>query len=201
MLRTVQFTCTLSKDEADALHAESGRRYSDMLACHYRRCRRQCVWLRPELGERWEDRHGGPPTLHAHRRAAAQQGFYTACKIAQACQQAGLDTNYPYHRTRWRTTVWKASGIRLQDGALCLARARGLAPVVVSLPPPLAHAVAGCLPSGTAGTAGVGPGGTTRHVAAVRPMEQLVGGKHEPLGTDNGHQFAWPPASVPAVQR
>jgi putative transposase len=48
-----------------------------------------------------------------------------------------MDTKYPYHRTRWRTTIWKASGIRLQDGALRLARARGLAPVSVPLPPQL----------------------------------------------------------------
>src|SRR5262249_44912253 len=111
--------------------------YTDMLACHYRIYRRKGVWLRPEQGERWADRHGGPTTLHAHGRDAAQHGFYTACKTAKACQKAGLDTKYPCHRKRWRTTVWKASGIRLQDGALRLARARGLARVVVSLPPHL----------------------------------------------------------------
>jgi hypothetical protein len=88
----------------------------------------------PSRGERWEDAHGGPTTLQAHSRDAAQQGFYTACTTAKACQAVGLDTKYSYHRKRWRTTVWKASGIRLQDSALRLARARGLAPVVVSLP-------------------------------------------------------------------
>jgi putative transposase len=125
MLRTVQFGCTLPKDEADALNAESGR------------LRHTGVWLRPEQGERWEDAHGGPTTLHAHSRDAAQQGFYKACTTAKACQAAGLDTNYLYHRKRWRTTVWKTSGIRLQDSALRLARARGLAPVTVPLPPQL----------------------------------------------------------------
>ena len=92
MLRTVQFGCTLPKDEADALNAESGRLYTDMLVCHYRIYRRTGIWLRPELGERWEDRHGGPTTLHAHSRDAAQQGFSTACTTANACQAAGLDT-------------------------------------------------------------------------------------------------------------
>jgi len=71
MLRTVQFACTLPKDEADALNAESGRLYTDMLVCHYRIYRRQGIWLRPDQGERWEDRHGGPTTLHAHSRDAA----------------------------------------------------------------------------------------------------------------------------------
>jgi hypothetical protein len=134
MLRTVQFGCTLSKDDADALNAESGRVSTDTLVCHYRIYCHTGVWLRPEQGERWEDQHGGPTTLHAHSRDAAQQGFYHACTIAKACQAAGLDTKYPYHRKHWRTTVWKASGIRLQDGRLRLARARRLAPVTVSLP-------------------------------------------------------------------
>jgi hypothetical protein len=137
MLRTVQFVCTLPKDEADALNAESGRLYTDLLDRQYRIYRRQGIWLRPEQGERWEDRHGGPTTLHAHSRDAAQQGFYTACKTAKACKAAGLDTKYPYHRKLWRTTIWKTSGIRLQDGALRLARARGLTPVTVPLPPHL----------------------------------------------------------------
>ena len=95
MLRTVQFGCTLPKDEADALNAESGRLYTDMLVCHYRIYRHKGVWLRPELGERWQDAHGGATTLHAHSRDAAQQGFYKACKTAKACQAAGLDTRYP----------------------------------------------------------------------------------------------------------
>lgn len=138
MLRTVQFACALPKAEADALNAESGRIYTDMLVSHYRIYRRQGHWLKAEHGERWEDAHGGPTTLHAHSRDAAQQGFYAACKTARACKQAGLDTKYPYHRKRWRTTIWKRSGIRLQAGIVLLARARGLAPVSVALPPQFA---------------------------------------------------------------
>ena len=95
MLRTVQFACTLPKVDADALKAESGRLYTDLVVCHYRVYSRKGVWLRPDLGERWEDAHGGPTTLHAHSRDAAQQGFYKACTTAKACQAAGLDTTYP----------------------------------------------------------------------------------------------------------
>ena len=134
MLRTVQFVCTLPKPEADALNAESGRIYTDMLVSHYRLYRKQGVWLKRENGERWEDLHGGPTTLHAHSRDAAQQGFYKACKTARACRQLGLDVNYPYKRKRWRTTYWKQLGMRLHTGVLCLARARGLPPVEVALP-------------------------------------------------------------------
>ena len=118
MLRTVQFACPLPKAEADARNAESGRIYTDRLVSHYRLYRKQGVWLKRENGERWDDLHGGPTTLHAHSRDAAQQGFYKACKTAKACQAAGLDTKYPYHRKHWRTTIWKASGIRSASTAI-----------------------------------------------------------------------------------
>ena len=134
MLRTVQFACTLPKPEADALNAESGRVYTDMLVRHYRLYRKQGVWLAPRTGERLEDALGGPTSLHAHSRDAAQQGFYKACKTAKACKQAGMDTKYPHRRKRFRTTIWKSTGMRLQAGVLLLARAKGLSAVQVSLP-------------------------------------------------------------------
>ncbi len=80
MLRTAQVACALPKVEADALNAESGRIYTDMLVQHFRRYRKQRVWLSQKCGERLEDASGGPTTLHAHSRDAAQQGFYKACK-------------------------------------------------------------------------------------------------------------------------
>ena len=43
MLRTVLFACSLPKDEADALNAESGRIYIDMLMSHARLYRKQRV--------------------------------------------------------------------------------------------------------------------------------------------------------------
>jgi putative transposase len=137
MLRTEQFACPLPRSEGDALNAESGRIYTDMLVSHYRLYRKHGIWRTRENGERWEDLHGGPTTLHAHSRDAAQQGFYKACKTARACRQRGLEVKYPHHRKRWRTTCWKKLGIRLHAGTLLLARARGLPPVVVSLPPHL----------------------------------------------------------------
>jgi putative transposase len=134
MLRTVQITCTMPKVEADALNAESGRIYTDMLVQHYRRHRKQGVWLSQMCGERMEDALGGPTTLHAHSRDAAQQGFYKACKTAKACRELGLDVKYPHKRKHFRTTIWKSTGIRLKDGTLLLARARGLTSVELPLP-------------------------------------------------------------------
>jgi hypothetical protein len=52
MLRTVQFACSVPQADADALNAESGRLYTDMLVCHSRIYRRKGVWLPPDLGER-----------------------------------------------------------------------------------------------------------------------------------------------------
>ena len=134
MLRTVQFACILPKADADALNQESGRVYTDMLVRHYRLYRKQGVWLAPKSGERLEDALGGSTTLHAHSRDAAQQGFYKACKTAKACRQAGLDAKYPHRRKRFRTTIWKNTGITRKAETLLLARARGLAPVLVPLP-------------------------------------------------------------------
>lgn len=135
MLRTVQFACTLPKDEADALNRESGRIYTDMLVQHYRLYRKQGIWLSAYNGKRIEDMTGSATTLHAHSRDAAQEAFYTACKTAKANKAADLpDAKYPYHRKRWRTTFWKRSGIHLNGGALLLARARGLPAVQVPLP-------------------------------------------------------------------
>ena len=138
MLRTVQFACTLPKAEADALNTESGRVYTDMLVQHYRCYRKQGIWLSPNGGERLEDALGGSTTLHAHSRDAAQQGFYKACKTAKVCRALGLEANYPHKRKRFRTTIWKHTGIRKQAGTLALARARGLPPLLVTLPAPLA---------------------------------------------------------------
>jgi hypothetical protein len=95
MLRTLQFACTLPKRDADALKQESGRIYTDMLVSHYRLYRKQGVWLTSNNGGRWEDLHGGPTTLQAHSRDAAQQGFYKACKAAKACREGGLEIKYP----------------------------------------------------------------------------------------------------------
>jgi hypothetical protein len=44
---------------------------------------------------------------------------------------------YPHKRKFYRSTIWKNTGIRVRDGQLLLARARGLAPLTVTLPPEL----------------------------------------------------------------
>ena len=134
MMRVQTFPCSLAKAEADALNRESGRHYTNTLVWHYRIYRRTGHWLSEYAAHRLEDYLGGSTILHAHSRDAAQEGFYDACKVARSQQRVGLDMRYPHRRHFFRTTTWKSTGIRVRDGVLLLARARGLESIRVSLP-------------------------------------------------------------------
>jgi putative transposase len=131
MIRTHSIPCTLPKAEADALNRESGRVYTETLVWHYRIYRRKGVWLSPGAAERLGD-FLSETTLHAHSRDAAQQAFHQACKTAKACRAAGRDVRYPRKRKFYRTTIWKSTGIRVRDGVVLLARARGGEPISFS---------------------------------------------------------------------
>jgi len=138
MIRTHVFACTLPKQVADALNRESGRVYTNTLVRHYRIYRKSDHWLSMYAGKRVEDATGGSTTLHAHSRDAAQEGFYKACTTASALKRMGLgEAKHPHKRKWYRTSVWKKAGIRIKEGVLLLARARGLPPVRATLPFPL----------------------------------------------------------------
>jgi putative transposase len=137
LIRTVTFRCSLPKAEADALNLESGAVYTRVLVEHYRVYRHTGHWLSVGAACRIEDYRGGPTILHAHSRDAAQQAFYKAIKTARTNRRDGLGAKYPHKRKRFRTTIWKNTGMRVRDGVLLLARARGLEPVRVGLPPHL----------------------------------------------------------------
>jgi putative transposase len=138
MIRVRTFPRALPKAEADALNRESGRVYTTVLVWHYRVYRRTGHWLSTYAAKRLEDYPGGGTILHAHSRDAAQEGFYDACKAARSQRRAGLEMRYPHRRKLYRTTTWKNTGIRVRDGAMHLARARGLEPIRVVLPLDLA---------------------------------------------------------------
>ena len=137
MIRTQLFPCALPKAEADVLNQESGRLYTRALVEHYRLYRHTGHWLSPagleKLVDCYDAQDGRERILHAHSIDAAEQGFPKACQTAKA--NRGQGAHYPHKRKFWRTTLWKNTGIRqCDDGALRLARARGLEPVVVMLP-------------------------------------------------------------------
>jgi putative transposase len=134
MMRVQSVPCPLAKAQADALNRESGRHYTNVLLWHYRIYRRTGHWLSEYAAKRLEDGLGGPSSLHANSRDAAQEGFYAACKVARSQQRMGLDLRSPHRRPVYRTTTWKHTGIRVHAGVLLLARARGLEPIRVTLP-------------------------------------------------------------------
>lgn len=136
MIRTHIEPCSLHRSEADALNRASGERYTQVLVFHWRTYRKRGHWLSQGAAEKWNDRvnAGQPNLLQAHSIDAAQQGFSKACKTARECRKAGLDTRYPYKRKKYRTTIWKKSGIRRMGGHLLLSRAKGLPAIRVPLP-------------------------------------------------------------------
>lgn len=136
MIRTQILACHLAKPEADALNRESGRVYTATVVWHYRTYRHSDHWLSPGAAEKLGDYLSGT-TLHAHSRDAAQQAFYKACKTARATRGEGA--HYPHRLKHYRTTIWKNTGMRLREGRLLLARARGLEPITVILPPNLTN--------------------------------------------------------------
>ncbi len=137
MIRAQLFPCSLPKTEADALNRESGRLYTRALVEHYRVYRQTGHWLSPggleKLVDFYDAQDSQERVLHAHSIDAAEQGFPKACKTARA--NRGDGAHYPHKRKFWRTTLWKNTGLSKQDdGAVRLALARGLEPVVVALP-------------------------------------------------------------------
>src|SRR5689334_17227746 len=66
-IRTVYFASSLSHETADALNAESGRIYSQVLVEQYRIYRKKGIWLSPKAQERYNDYLNceTPKLLHA----------------------------------------------------------------------------------------------------------------------------------------
>jgi putative transposase len=147
VIRTAYFRCHLPRSEANALNSESGRIYTQVMVEHYRIYRKKGLWLSAKAQERYNDflNQENAPLLHAHSIDAAQQGFPKACKTTRAARKAGFEAaKYPHKRKRYRTTVWKNTGIRLEDGHLRLALAGGKEPLRLELPEPLRAFSAGC---------------------------------------------------------
>jgi putative transposase len=141
MIRTHTIPCHLPREEADAFNRESGRIYTGVLVAHWRVYRKKGHWLSGGAAERWSDARG-TGTLHAHTIDAAQQGFYKACAVTRAVRKQGFTAaRFPYHPRKFRTTIWKNTGIKRQGDVLVLSNRRGGARGTIAIPEHLRDAL------------------------------------------------------------
>ena len=134
MIRTHTIPCHLPRALADALNLASGAIYTGILVAHWRTLRKKDLWLSETAGTRWSDSRICAP-LHAHSIDAAQQGFYRACAVTRALRKAGLKAvKFPYHRRKFRTTIWKNTAIRRKGDVLVLSNGRGNPPITITIP-------------------------------------------------------------------
>jgi putative transposase len=134
MIRTHTIPCDLPRSVADALNQLSGGIYTGVLVAHWRTVRKKGLWLSETSGTRWSDRRT-LASLHAHSIDAAQQGFYKACTTTRALHRDGIaDARFPYHRKRFRTTIWKNTAIRRKGNTLVLSTGKGHRPIEIALP-------------------------------------------------------------------
>src|SRR5262245_33509753 len=141
MIRTRIIPCRLPRGAADALNATSGATYTGVMVWHWPAYRRKGHWLSERAAYRFGDSRTAA-ALHAHSVDAAQQGFYKACAVTRALRKAGFpDARFPYHRRKYRTTVWKNTGIRRRGDTLVLSNGRGNRPITVPLPAELRDAL------------------------------------------------------------
>jgi putative transposase len=133
MIRTHTIPCHLPRAAADVLNAASGAIYTGILVAHWRVVRKKGFWLSETAGTRWSDARTQAP-LHAHSIDAAQQGFYKACATTRGLRKAGLKPRFPYHRRKFRTTIWKNTAVRRKDDALILSNGRGNPSIMIRIP-------------------------------------------------------------------
>jgi putative transposase len=134
MIRTYSMPCGLSREQADALNRASGQIYTGVLVAHWRMVRRKGLWLSLGAAKRWSDLRTDA-RLHAHTIDAAQEGFYKACVATRAVRKAGFpQTKFPYHRKKFRTSIWKNSAIKRKGDILELSQGRGQTPIRIALP-------------------------------------------------------------------
>jgi putative transposase len=140
VIRTHAIPCKLPRDIADLLNRASGAIYTGVLVAHWRVRRRKDHWLSQTSGTRWSDWRG-TAAMHAHSIDAAQQGFYKACVTTRALRKAGFpEANFPHWPKKFRTTIWKNTGITRKGDTLVLSTGKGNAKITIRLPEKLRDA-------------------------------------------------------------
>ena len=136
MIRTHIVPCKLPRERCDELNLNSGRIYSNIVSRHWRLLKQKSLWLSQKSLTKLSDLRLEDKDLpmHAHTIDAAQQGFFKACDTTHALRKAGISANFPWRSKKFRTTVWKNTGIRHRDDALTLSAGRGREPITFRLP-------------------------------------------------------------------
>jgi putative transposase len=114
-------------EQMDALARAAGDLYSQVVVWFWRTVRHKDLWLKARHLMRWLT----SALLHAHSSDAVVQSFFAALASWHTRRTVDPDAHPPRHRKRFYRVQWKASAIRLRDGMLSLANARGVAPLVV----------------------------------------------------------------------
>ena len=117
-------------EQMDALARAAGDLYSQVVVWFWRTVRHKDLWLKPKHLMRWLT----SALLHAHSSDAVVQAFFAALASWHARRKEDPDAKPPHRRKRFYRVQWKASAIRLHDGLLHLANARGMAPLVMPWP-------------------------------------------------------------------
>lgn len=137
MIRTSIIPCKLNREHADALNLASGRIYSGIVSRHWRLLAQKNLWLSEKSLTKLSDMRLANKNIpmHAHTIDAAQQGFFKACQTTRGLRKAGVtDARFPYQPKRYRTTVWKNTGIKFKNGRLELSTGRGNPQISIDLP-------------------------------------------------------------------
>ena len=123
-MRTYIIPCKLNRDVADSLNLESGRIYTQVFVSHWRAFRKKNVWLSQYGAMGLNDYYNPEKALHAYTIDAAQEGFYKAIKTARAVRKIDPSAKFPHRTKRFRTTIWKQTGIKRDGGTLTLSNGR-----------------------------------------------------------------------------
>ena len=138
VMRTYIIPCKLNRDVADSLNLESGRICTQVFVSHWRAFRKKNVWLSQYGAMGLNDYYNPEKALHAYTIDAAQEGFYKAIKTARAVRKIDPSAKFPHRTKRFRTTIWKQTGIKRDGGTLTLSNGRSNEKITIALPDRLA---------------------------------------------------------------
>src|ERR671937_1559289 len=114
-------------EQMDALAPAACNLYSQAVVWFWRTVRHKDLWLKARHLMRWLT----SALLHAHSGDAVVQSFFAALASWQARRKLDPAAHPPRRRKRFYRVQWKGAAIRIKDGRLYLANARGTAPLVV----------------------------------------------------------------------